>query len=65
MIQSYQVLVHSPYDFPEVGGKGFAIGNGNVAYIGVGATFTGRCVEMYLLKIVVHAQVTVTKATNM
>ena len=57
--------MHSPYDFPEVGGKGFAIGNGNVAYIGVGATFTGRCVEMYLLKIVVHAQVTVTKATNM
>ena len=36
----FRVLVHNPYDFPEVEGKGFAIGAGNVAYIAVGAQHT-------------------------
>ncbi len=37
-----QVLVHSPYDFPEVGGRGFTISGGKVAYIGVDARHTSR-----------------------
>ena len=36
----FRVLVHSPYDFPEVSGKGFAVGSGNVAYIGIDASYT-------------------------
>ena len=38
----YKVLVHSPYDFPEVGSKGFSLGAGKVAYIGVDARHTSR-----------------------
>ncbi len=37
-----QVLVHSPYDFPEVGGKGFAIAEGTESFIGVTAQRTER-----------------------
>ena len=36
----FKVLVHSPYDFPEVGGKGFAIGEKKEAFVAVGATET-------------------------
>ena len=36
----FKVLVHSPYDFPEVGAKGFAVGEKVEAFVAVGATET-------------------------
>ena len=36
----FKVLVHSPYDFPEVGAKGFAVGEKKEAFVAVGATET-------------------------
>ncbi len=36
----FRVLVHSPFEFPEVRGKGFVLSSGNIAYIGVGARRT-------------------------
>ncbi len=36
------MLVHSPYDFPEVTGKGFAIGMGHEAFVAVTAQITNR-----------------------
>ena len=35
-----QVLVHSPYDFPETVGKGFAVAKGQEAFIAVDAQRT-------------------------
>ncbi len=34
--------MHSPYDYPEVGSKGFTVGGGQVAYIGVDVRRTSR-----------------------
>ena len=39
---SVQVLVHSPYDFPEVTGKGFAIDKEKEVFIAVSAQLTER-----------------------
>jgi amiloride-sensitive sodium channel len=36
----FKVLVHSPYDFAEVAGKGFSIGKTKEAFIAVGAQYT-------------------------
>ncbi|TRY68216.1 hypothetical protein TCAL_16470 [Tigriopus californicus] len=36
----YRVLVHSPYSFAEVAGKGFAVGQNREVFIGVGAQLT-------------------------
>lgn len=36
----FKILVHSPYDFPEVSGKGFVVGQGAEAFIAVGAQYT-------------------------
>ena len=38
----FKVLVHSPYSFPEVTGKGFAIGEAKEVFIAVGAQYTER-----------------------
>ena len=38
----FRVLVHSPYEFPEVSGKGFAIGSKKEAFLAVSAQVTER-----------------------
>ncbi len=38
----FKVLVHSPYDFPMVRGKGFAVGMGHEAFVAVSAQLTNR-----------------------
>ena len=35
--KGFKALVHKAEEFPEVGGKGFAIGSGRVVYVGIGA----------------------------
>ena len=37
-----QVLVHNPYEFPEVNGKGFAVGSAKEAFLAVSAQVTER-----------------------
>ena len=34
----FQALVHSPYDFPMVNGKGFLVGESTEAYVGIEAS---------------------------
>ena len=41
-VTSDQVLVHNPYEFPEVNGKGFAVGSGKEAFLAVSAQVTER-----------------------
>ena len=36
----YKVLVHSPYDFPEVAGKGFTVGTQQESFIGIAPSYT-------------------------
>ena len=38
----FRVLVHSPYNFPEVSGKGFAIPSKKEAFLAVSAQVTQR-----------------------
>ena len=38
----FRVLVHNPYEYPEVRGKGFAIGKGKEAFLAVSAQVTER-----------------------
>ena len=38
----FRVLVHSPYNFPEVSGKGFAIPSKKEAFLAVSAQVTER-----------------------
>ena len=42
LIVLFQVLVHSPFSYPEVTGKGFAIGQAKETFIAVGARYTKR-----------------------
>ena len=37
-----RLLIHSPFDFPEVAGKGMAIGANMTAYIGIAGSHTER-----------------------
>lgn len=37
-----QVLVHNPYSYPEVTGKGFAVGQRKETFIAVTAQYTNR-----------------------
>ena len=38
--KGFKALIHNAEEFPEVGGKGFALGSGKVAYVGIGAQYT-------------------------
>ena len=38
----FRVLVHHPYEYPEVRGKGFAIGKGKEAFLAVSAQVVER-----------------------
>ena len=38
----FRVLVHHPYEYPEVRGRGFAISKGKEAFLGVSAQVTER-----------------------
>ena len=38
----FRVLVHNPYEYPDVRGKGFAIGQGKEAFLAVSAQVTER-----------------------
>ena len=38
----YRVLVHNPYEYPEVRGKGFAVDKGKEAFLAVSAQVTER-----------------------
>ena len=44
-----KVLVHSPHDFPEVSGKGLAIGVGQESFISVTGEYIHRLVGNVLL----------------
>ena len=38
--KGFKALIHHAQEFPEVGGKGFAIGSGKEFFIGIGAQYT-------------------------
>ena len=38
--KGFKALIHSAQEFPEVGGKGFAIGSGKEVFVGIGAEYT-------------------------
>jgi hypothetical protein len=38
----YQVLVHSPFDYPEVSGKGLAVNYRKEVFVGVSAKYVER-----------------------
>ena len=38
--KGFKALIHNAEEFPEVGGKGFAIGSGKVVFVGIGAQYT-------------------------
>ena len=38
--KGFKALIHSAQEFPEVGGKGFAIGSGKEVFVGIGAQYT-------------------------
>lgn len=42
----FKGLVHSPFDFAEVGGKGFAIEKGREVFVAIGATFTSSSAKV-------------------
>ena len=42
--KGFKALVHGAGEFPEVGGKGFAIGSGKEVFVGIGAQYT-NCTE--------------------
>ena len=44
-----QILLHSPYEYPEVRRKGFGLGMGKEAFIGVSAVHTERLGSVHLL----------------
>lgn len=50
----FQLLVHSPYSFPEVSGKGFAIGTGKESFIAVSAQYTERFVLKIISSIIIN-----------
>ena len=37
--KGFKALIHNAQDFPEVGGKGFAIGSGKEVFVGIGAQY--------------------------
>ena len=41
-----KVLVHNPYEFPEVSGKGFAVGSSKEAFLAVSAQVTERYLKL-------------------
>ncbi len=47
----FKVLVHSPYDFAEVAGKGFSIGMNKEAFIAVGAQYTESTEEVKIMSL--------------
>ena len=44
--KGFKSLIHSAKDFPEVGGKGFAIGSGKEVFVGIGAQYTTASEEV-------------------
>ena len=44
--KGFKALIHSAKDFPEVGGKGFAIGSGKEVFVGIGAQYTTASEEV-------------------
>ena len=38
--KGFKALIHNAQDFPEVGGKGFALGSGKEIFVGIGAEYT-------------------------
>ena len=44
--KGFKGLIHSAKDFPEVGGKGFAIGSGKEVFVGIGAQYTTASEEV-------------------
>ena len=44
--KGFKALIHNAQEFPEVGGKGFAIGSGKEVFVGIGAQYTTATKEV-------------------
>ena len=44
--KGFKALIHNAEEFPEVGGKGFAIGSGKEVFVGIGAEYTSATEEV-------------------
>ena len=48
--KGFKALIHQAHEYPEVGGKGFAIGSGKEIFVGIGAQYTTASEVIYLIK---------------
>jgi len=60
----FRVLVHNPYSFAEVTGKGFAVGRGREVFVAVTAQYTNRFIVKLLNKLSVMKRTQFSSSTE-